>query len=70
MAKRLKLKQLRVGLDLSQEEMAKALDIERSQYSKIELGKQCGALEVWDRLQTRFNVPKDEAFEMMTEMIN
>lgn len=68
MAKRLKLKQLRVGLDLSQEQMADRLNVSRSQYSAIENGQRYGTLKFWNNLQMTLAVPKQEVFEMMTEI--
>lgn len=66
---RLLLRQLRVKLgNLSQEEMAKALGVSRSMYAAIENGKRYGTLKFWRKLQETFNVPKDEVFEMMTEI--
>lgn len=68
MAKRLKLKQLRVGLDLSQEQMAERLNVSRSQYSAIENGQRYGTLKFWNNLQVTLVVPKQEVYEMMTEI--
>lgn len=68
MGKRLKLKQLRVGLDLSQEQMADRLNVSRSQYAAIENGQRYGTLKFWRNLQETFAVPKGEVFEMMTEI--
>lgn len=68
MGKRIKLKQLRVGLDLSQEQMAATLDVSRSMYAAIENGQRYGTLKFWNNLQVTFAVPKQEVFEMMTEI--
>ena len=68
MAKRLKLKQLRVGLDLSQEQMADRLNVSRSMYAAIENGQRYGTLKFWNNLQVTLVVPKQEVFEMMTEI--
>lgn len=68
MAKRLKLKQLRVGLDLSQEQMADTLGVGRSQYAAIENGQRYGTLKFWRNLQETHNVPKAEVYDMMTEI--
>lgn len=68
MGKRIKLKQLRVGLDLSQEQMAATLDVSRSMYAAIENGQRYGTLKFWDRLQVTHNVPKDKVYDMMTEI--
>jgi DNA-binding XRE family transcriptional regulator len=68
MAKRLKLKQLRVGLDLSQEQMAESLDVSRSMYAAIENGQRYGKLQFWKTLEVTHNVPAQEVYQMMTEI--
>lgn len=68
LAKRLKLKQLRVGLDLSQEQMADTLGVGRSQYAAIENGQRYGTLKFWKNLEVTHNVPPAEVYEMMTEI--
>ena len=68
MAKRLKLKQLRVSLDLSQEQMAETLGISRSMYAAIENGQRYGRLPFWKNLEVTHNVPSHEVYEMMTEI--
>ena len=66
--KRIKLKQFRVGLDLSQEQMADSLDVSRSMYAAIENGQRYGTLKFWKTLEITHNVPKAEVYEMMTEI--
>jgi DNA-binding XRE family transcriptional regulator len=68
MAKRIKLKQLRVGLDLSQEQMADTLGVGRSMYAAIENGQRYGKLQFWKTLEITHNVPKEAVYEMMTEI--
>lgn len=68
MAKRLKLKKLRVGLDLSQEQMADTLEVSRSLYAAIENGQRYGRLPFWKKLEVTHNVPAKEVYEMMTEI--
>lgn len=68
MAKRIKLKQLRVGLDLSQEQMADSLEVSRSMYAAIENGQRYGKLQFWKTLEIKHNVPKEAVYEMMTEI--
>lgn len=68
MAKRRKLKQLRVSLDLSQEQMAETLGISRSMYAAIENGQRYGRLPFWKNLEVIHNVPAQEVYEMMTEI--
>ena len=66
--KRIKLKQLRVGLDLSQEQIAERLNVSRSMYAAIENGQRYGTLKFWRNLQETLAVPKDEVYEMMVEI--
>jgi len=66
--KRIKLKQFRVSLDLSQEQLADALEISRSQYAAIENGQRYGTLKFWSRLQEKYNLPKAGVYDMMTEI--
>jgi DNA-binding XRE family transcriptional regulator len=66
--KRIKMKQMRIGLDLSQEQMADRLNVSRSLYAAIENGKRYGTLKFWRNLQETLSLPKDEVFEMMTEI--
>ena len=68
MAKRLKLKKLRVGLDLSQEQMADTLAVSRSQYAAIENGQRYGTLKFWKTLEVTHKVPKQDVYDMMTEI--
>lgn len=68
MAKRLKLKQFRVGLDLSQEQMAESLSVSRSLYASIENGQRYGTLKFWKNLEVTHSVPKQEVYDMMTEI--
>ena len=68
MAKRIKMKQMRIGLDLSQEQMADRLGVSRSLYAAVENGQRYGTLKFWNNLQVTFAVPKQEVFEMMTEI--
>ena len=68
MGKRLKLKQLRVGLDLSQEQMADSLEVSRSMYAAIENGQRYGTLKFWKKLEVTHNVPAQKVYEMMTEI--
>lgn len=68
MKKRLKLKQLRVGLDMSQEQMADSLGVSRSTYAAIENGQRYGTLKFWKTLEVTHNVPHAEVYEIMTEI--
>ena len=66
--KRIKLKQLRVSLDMSQEQMADSLSVSRSQYAAIENGQRYGTLKFWKTLEVTHNVPKQDVYDMMTEI--
>lgn len=66
--KRIKLKQLRVALDLSQEQMADSLGVSRSMYSSIENGQRYGTLKFWKKLEVTHNVLPADVYEMMTEI--
>lgn len=68
MAKRIKLKQLRVGLDLTQDEMAQTLDVSRALYAAIENGQRYGTLPFWEKLRITHNLTKESTYEMMTEI--
>ena len=68
--KRIKLKQLRVGLDLSQEQMADKLAVSRSHYLLIESGKRIGSLKFWQTVQETFALPTEELHAIMYENLN
>ena len=65
MGKRLALKQLRVGLDKSQQEFADGIGYNRGFYGKIENGQQNGTLEFWAALQKAYNIPGAQMWELM-----
>ena len=66
--KRIKMKQWRVGLDMSQEQMADSLEISRSMYSAIENGQRYGTIPFWKKLEATHNVPAEKVYEFMTEI--
>lgn len=66
--KRIKMKQWRVGLDMSQEQMADSLNVSRSLYAAIENGQRYGTLKFWKNLEVTHNVPKADVYDMMTEI--
>ena len=66
--KRIKMKQWRVGLDMSQEQMADSLGVSRSMYSAIENGQRYGTLKFWKTLEVTYNVPHAKVYEFMTEI--
>ena len=67
MHKRLKLKLLRIRLDLNQTEMAKRCKVNRATYSLIELGKQAGTANFWLNLKNEFNLSPNEVWMMQYE---
>ena len=67
MAKRMKLKLLRVANNLTQEEIAERIGgISRRMYADIELGKRKGSRSFWERLQQEFNIPDNEMWGLMS----
>ncbi len=66
--KRIKMKQWRVGLDMSQEQMADSLGVSRSLYAAVENGQRYGTLKFWKTLEVTHNVPKADVYDMMTEI--
>lgn len=67
MAKRIKLKQFRIGVDLTQSEMADKCKVDRATYGLIELGKRHGTPEFWLNLKSEFNLSPDKVWEMQYE---
>lgn len=65
--KRLKLKQLRIGLDLNQTKMAVRCKIDRNTYSLIELGKREGSADFWFNLKKEFNLSPEQVWAMQYE---
>jgi DNA-binding XRE family transcriptional regulator len=63
--KRIALKQLRIGLQLTQQEMADKLSVSRSTYIAIENGMRDGAIEFWKALKETFDVPNEKMWELM-----
>lgn len=65
MEKRLKLKSLRAGRDLSQDEMAEKLEVSRGTYADIENGTRDGSVEFWLNLAKLFELSDSEVVELM-----
>ena len=63
--KRTKLKQLRVGMDYTQEQIADVLRVSRAKYAKIENGQQDGEYNFWLKLQLSFGIPDSEMWDLM-----
>lgn len=66
MKKRIALKQFRIGLRLTQQDMADKLGITRVKYVAIENGQRFGTVEFWRTFQKTFAV----ADEQMWKLIN
>lgn len=67
MRKRLKLKKLRAGYDLSMDKMAEKCGVCLSTYNSIENGRTVGSLEFWNAVKRNFNLSSSEMWEMMIE---
>lgn len=67
MAKRTKLKTLRIKHDLTQSEMAERMGVNRNTISGVESGKSKGSADFWYKLQTVFNIDGDELWQMIEE---
>ena len=65
--KRIKLKQFRIGYDLSQKDMATRCGISRQTYSCIEMGSVAGSDEFWLKLKAEFKLSPDEVWIMRYE---
>lgn len=64
MAKRIKLKVLRITQDLSQSQMAEKLGCTSQFYSLVENGKRKGNEEFWKKLRHEFNLSPAEVWCM------
>lgn len=63
--RRIKLKQFRIGLQLTQQEIADKLNITATSYGAIENGKRDGCSQFWDNLQKAFNIPDSHMYGLM-----
>lgn len=62
---RTELKVLRVKHKMTQAQFAEKIGVSRGMYALIEQGNRNGTQEVWQRLQTAFNVPDGEIWRLM-----
>lgn len=62
---RMNLKVLRVKNHLTQEQMADEIGVGRQTYAAVEQGKQRGGEYFWETVQSRFEVPDSEMWELM-----
>lgn len=60
--KRIKLKQFRVGENLTQQEISDKLGCSRSNYIAIENGVRDGSAKFWNRLQEVFNIADEKMY--------
>lgn len=59
------LKLFRVGLNLTQAEMAEKIGCGRAMYSYVENGKRAGRQMFWNSLQKAFDIPDEEMYGLM-----
>lgn len=55
----------RLERELSQQEMADKLGMNRSNYAMIERGQRQGRGEMWNKLQSVFNIPDEDMWKLM-----
>lgn len=68
MARKILLKQFRVSHgDMTQTELANAIGVPHSYYTRVERGVLSGNVEFWAKLQARFNVSDGDIWRMMKE---
>ena len=59
------LKEFRLKLGLSQEEMGAMFNLNRQQWCNIELGRRRGSGEFWLSLQKKFDLNNEETLKLM-----
>lgn len=64
---KIKLKQFRVGLNLTQAEMAKECGVGLSAYGEIERGETDGSLKFWHKLMTNHELSPSDLCSIMFE---
>ena len=64
---RMNLRSMRGSLCLTQEEMADRIGVSNQTYSLVELGKRRGSMSFWKGLQTAFNLPDAQMWQLMQE---
>lgn len=65
MKKRIALKQFRIGLRLTQQDMADKLGISRVKYIAIENGQRYGTVEFWRTFQKAFAVADEQMWKLV-----
>ncbi len=58
------LKKFRIGLHLTQEQMAKEIGVSRATYSFVERGERSGSQAFWDGIQKEYKVPDSEMYSL------
>lgn len=59
-----KLKTLRKGRKLTQQELSEKLGLSRATYSFVETGQRGGTHEFWQAIQDVFNVPDEDMYAL------
>lgn len=59
------LKDYRLKMRKSQEEMAKAMGYSRQMYAQVENGERDGTMDFWNALQSTYNVADSEMWHLM-----
>ena len=62
---RTELKKFRIGLHLTQSEMAERIGVSRTTYGFVERGERGGTAEFWEKLQKEFDVPDEKMYQLM-----
>ena len=58
------LKLFRIGLHLTQAEMAEKMGVDRTLYGYVERGVRDGSISFWNRLQKTFDIPDEEMWKL------
>lgn len=67
MAKRRKLKLLRLTAELNQAEMAERCGVSKSTYCMIEKGSYRGSIDFWKKVQQVFDLDGEQIWQMQQE---
>lgn len=63
--KRIKLKQFRIGLQLTQQEMADKMNVSKVMYVSVENGQRQGTYAFWCTFQNVFEVPDEQMWKLI-----
>lgn len=64
MDKRQNLKMFRLSHDLTQEQMAEKIGVDRQRYHHIESGNRLGRFDFWQKLQVAFDLSGEDIWQM------